>query len=127
MNRCTRKTAAMKNQVMPNPFSLVLTALTFILLFGFSDPSPRPHHAGRCTGSSFCTACSNCSRCQHCSGGGTCGVCAPPVRASRSTSTTTTAPAKQQLYSSQCQATTKKGARCKRAARSNGYCWQHGG
>ena len=29
--------------------------------------------------------------------------------------------------SSQCSATTKKGARCSRSARSNGYCWQHGG
>lgn len=27
----------------------------------------------------------------------------------------------------QCMATTKKGSRCKRSARSNGYCWQHGG
>lgn len=29
--------------------------------------------------------------------------------------------------SSQCSATTKKGTRCSRTARSNGYCWQHGG
>jgi Family of unknown function (DUF5763) len=27
----------------------------------------------------------------------------------------------------QCAAITKKGTRCKRTARSNGYCWQHGG
>lgn len=27
----------------------------------------------------------------------------------------------------QCKARTKKGTRCSRAARSNGYCWQHGG
>jgi TolA-binding protein len=26
-----------------------------------------------------------------------------------------------------CQAITKKGTLCKRKARSNGYCWQHGG
>jgi hypothetical protein len=26
-----------------------------------------------------------------------------------------------------CQAITKKGTRCKRKAKSNGYCWQHGG
>ncbi len=26
-----------------------------------------------------------------------------------------------------CQATTKKGTQCKRSARSNSYCWQHGG
>jgi Family of unknown function (DUF5763) len=30
-------------------------------------------------------------------------------------------------YSSQCMATTKKGTRCSRKSRSNGYCWQHGG
>jgi predicted RNase H-like nuclease (RuvC/YqgF family) len=29
--------------------------------------------------------------------------------------------------SSQCSATTKKGTRCSRSARSNGLCWQHGG
>lgn len=27
----------------------------------------------------------------------------------------------------QCKAITKKGSRCSRAAKSNGYCWQHGG
>lgn len=30
-------------------------------------------------------------------------------------------------YSGRCMATTKKGSQCKRSARSNGYCWQHGG
>ncbi len=29
--------------------------------------------------------------------------------------------------SSQCSASTKKGTRCSRTARSNGLCWQHGG
>ncbi len=33
---------------------------------------------------------------------------------------------KNQSYS-QCSATTKKGTRCSRSARSNGLCWQHGG
>lgn len=33
----------------------------------------------------------------------------------------------QYSYSGQCQAITKKGYRCSRRARSNGYCWQHGG
>jgi hypothetical protein len=27
----------------------------------------------------------------------------------------------------QCSATTKKGSRCSRGARSGGHCWQHGG
>ena len=26
-----------------------------------------------------------------------------------------------------CGATTKKGSQCSRSAKSNGYCWQHGG
>ena len=30
-------------------------------------------------------------------------------------------------YSGQCKATTKKGTKCSRTAKSNGYCWQHGG
>lgn len=29
--------------------------------------------------------------------------------------------------STQCTATTQKGSRCLRSARSNGLCWQHGG
>jgi hypothetical protein len=29
--------------------------------------------------------------------------------------------------SAQCTATTQKGSRCLRSARSNGLCWQHGG
>jgi hypothetical protein len=33
----------------------------------------------------------------------------------------------QSWYSSQCMATTRKGYRCSRKARSGGYCWQHGG
>ena len=28
---------------------------------------------------------------------------------------------------SRCQATTKKGTQCKRKAKTNSYCWQHGG
>lgn len=28
---------------------------------------------------------------------------------------------------SRCQGITKKGTQCKRKAKTNGYCWQHGG
>jgi len=56
-----------------------------------------------------------------------CSVCRPdtPVSPaadvpSRKDSTTT-----EQQASTQCTATTKAGARCKRAAGSNGRCWQH--
>jgi uncharacterized phage infection (PIP) family protein YhgE len=30
-------------------------------------------------------------------------------------------------YVGQCKGVTKKGTRCSRAGKSNGYCWQHGG
>lgn len=30
-------------------------------------------------------------------------------------------------YSGYCAAITKKGKQCSRKAKSNGYCWQHGG
>lgn len=30
-------------------------------------------------------------------------------------------------HAGRCQAVTKKGTQCKRAARNNNYCWQHGG
>lgn len=46
--------------------------------------------------------------------------------------TTTTSNRASSFYSSgsgggQCNAITRKGRRCSRSARSNGYCWQHGG
>lgn len=31
------------------------------------------------------------------------------------------------LQSGHCKAFTKKGSRCKRKAKGNGYCWQHAG
>ena len=34
-------------------------------------------------------------------------------------------PIKTTKQISRCQAITKKGTQCKRAAKSNGYCWQH--
>jgi hypothetical protein len=34
---------------------------------------------------------------------------------------------RQSASDGQCTATTKKGSRCKRSARSGGRCWQHGG
>lgn len=40
---------------------------------------------GRCTGSAYCTACKNCSRCKHCSNGGSCGVCQPSYRGTKTT------------------------------------------
>lgn len=45
------------------------------------------------------------------------------------TTRTTSTPTKRTNIASggRCRATTKSGSRCSRAARSNGYCWQHGG
>jgi len=83
----------------------------------------------RCTGSTYCTACSNCSACKWCfQNGGTCGVCSPK-KYSRKTldSISSSSLKKHDSNSGQCKAITKKGTRCSRAARSNGYCWQHGG
>lgn len=39
--------------------------------------------AGRCTGSSYCTACRSCNYCAHCNSGGTCGICAPSSKRQR--------------------------------------------
>jgi hypothetical protein len=36
-------------------------------------------------------------------------------------------PSSEAATSGQCKAITKKGTRCSRNARSQGYCWQHGG
>ena len=43
--------------------------------------------------------------------------------------TTTRTPVKStsKASSGMCRATTKSGSRCTRTAKSNGYCWQHGG
>ena len=40
--------------------------------------------------------------------------------------TESTYKSKSTIYSDgRCNATTKKGTRCKRKSKSNGYCWQH--
>jgi len=50
------------------------------------------------------------------------------VNSSKDDSSNLTTESKSKATSySQCSATTKKGVRCSRAARSNGLCWQHGG
>jgi hypothetical protein len=50
-----------------------IVAYFIILLFSSATNSA---FAGRCTGSSYCTACTTCSSCKYCnSGGGSCGVC----------------------------------------------------
>jgi hypothetical protein len=43
----------------------------------------------------------------------------------RSSSNTSSYSASQET--GRCQAITKKGSQCKRKAKANGYCWQHGG
>ena len=81
--------------------------------------------AGRCTGSAYCTACSNCSACKWCSAGGTCGVC--DTRFKKKKKTLYQQPVPSTSGHGKCNAVTKKGAQCSRNAKSNGYCWQHGG
>ncbi|SJZ90662.1 hypothetical protein SAMN04488132_1063 [Sediminibacterium ginsengisoli] len=78
---------------------------------------------GKCTGSDPCRACSNCSACKHCKSGGSCGVCNDRGK----TKSPSSPSIPQKKNSSQCQATTKKGSRCSRAAATgSSYCWQHG-
>lgn len=82
----------------------------------------------RCIGSSNCTACSNCSACKWCfQEGGTCGVCSSKKQTKKLSDSSSSSSKKQESHSGQCKAITKKGTRCSRAARSGGYCWQHGG
>ncbi len=62
-----------------------------------------------------------------------CSVCGPPTLSPSRASVTApgagaTGTARSASASSRCQATTKKGAQCKRsAAAGSRYCWQHGG
>jgi hypothetical protein len=64
---------------------------------------------------------------------GACSICKPPVPSRTTPSEPTpsevkpTKPPPSAPRSSQCAATTKKGARCSRnAAAGSAYCWQHG-
>ena len=77
-----------------------------------------------CYGYSPCNACKNCSACKHCSAGGTCGICAGKKETTPNSKSPTT---KDTPPSNQCKAITKKGSRCSRSTKSNGFCWQHGG
>lgn len=100
------------------PIALLLIAL---LCNCWQYVSAHENCHGKCTGKANCTACSNCSKCKYCNSGGTCGVCAGTTKEKKAT------PKPKEPESSQCKATTKKGTRCSRNARSGGYCWQHGG
>jgi hypothetical protein len=53
-----------------------------------------------------------------------------PQNTNEPTSVNTITPAstsKSPTSYGRCGATTKKGTQCSRSAKSNGYCWQHGG
>lgn len=83
----------------------------------------------RCIGSINCTACTTCNFCKYCIEGRTCGVCSVAKQNSTKSKKTNSSYPKplKDMYSSKCQALTKKGTRCSRISRSNGFCWQHGG
>lgn len=111
-------------------FKFTVTAT--VLLLGFSSFNIPPKavisvsdHVAKCYGSASCGACKTCNYCAHCNAGGTCGVCSSVNK----TVTRRVSSASTGSYSgsSQCQGTTKKGARCKRMVRGGGYCWQHAG
>lgn len=106
--------------------------LSFLSLFLFVEKGKVPpvnrKEVKTCYGYSPCFACKSCNYCKYCNNGGTCGICASGKEKKVSAK-----PAKSPSYkspssiSSQCRAKTKKGTRCSRSSRSNGYCWQHGG
>ena len=111
------------------PLYIIAACLLFFVSGTSPEKFPEPEYL-KCYGYNPCAACSSCNYCAHCKGGGgTCGVCKSGVKASAKKDTVQYVPkyAPKQSYSSQCRATTKKGTRCSRSARSNGYCWQHGG
>jgi len=107
-------------------FAALSLAFNIACLHGSNDNKPMSGtldtvEYARCYGTTPCKACTSCAYCQWCKDGGTCGMCA---QQKKSKSTTYKSPVKT---SGRCQAITKKGTRCSRSARSNGYCWQHGG
>ena len=87
----------------------------------------RPREVLKCYGYRPCSACTTCNYCVYCNSGGTCGICAWKKAKIDTIQTNSKSHTQQVPVSSQCRAITKKGTRCSRAARSNGYCWQHGG
>jgi hypothetical protein len=103
---------------------LTATCLSIAMLFGFIPKQNKTINentapvVATCYGNTPCNACSNCSKCKYCSNGGTCGQCAKKEQTYKSKT--------PEPVSTQCKAITKKGTRCKRAAGSGGYCWQHG-
>lgn len=104
--------------------NLLLVALIGLLLFR-APASPIVVHCmsgpPKCYGNTPCGACTSCNYCAHCNAGGTCGVCKPAKKKEKQDTVAKTP------VTLQCKAITKKGTRCSRNARNNGYCWQHGG
>jgi len=96
------------------------TCLSIAMLLGLSPKENNADYANAatCYGNTPCNACSNCSKCRYCSNGGTCGKCEKKEQTFKSKA--------PEPVATQCKAITKKGTRCKRAAGSGGYCWQHG-
>ena len=104
--------------------------ISLLLLVSGTHPSkPAEPVYLKCYGYSPCAACTSCNYCAYCNSGGSCGVCrsAKQTLVKKDTAKTKPIYTPKQSYSSQCRAITKKGTRCSRNARSNGYCWQHGG
>jgi hypothetical protein len=116
---------------------IFLAPILSLLLF--SDSVKEKNESDKifltCYGNNPCKACKSCGYCKYCTSGGTCGVCAPlkkKIESQKSHNPTTESqkpktPTQDPSIPSQCKAITKKGTRCSRTARSNGYCWQHGG
>jgi hypothetical protein len=106
----------------------LFTVLTMFVSGKQVDLNNSRREALKCYGYKPCSACTTCNYCQYCNSGGTCGVCAHVKKAKGASINPQSKPqAGQRDVSTQCRAITKKGTRCTRTARSNGYCWQHGG
>lgn len=120
---------------------LKIMNLIYTLLFSLIFLIPNSYNTKRssnktnrsvltCYGNTPCVACKSCNYCKWCTSGGTCGICnavkAIQQKGSPLKNKRTTLPLRA-TASEQCTAVTKAGTRCKRSARTNGLCWQHGG
>ena len=105
------------------PFAALTLAFGAACLHSSNDQKPAYTKTGiaTCYGNTPCNACTSCNYCKWCNAGGTCGICASQKK---SKPKTYKSPAKTL---GRCKALTKKGTQCSRSARSQGYCWQHGG
>lgn len=117
---------------MKRKLTLIVSLLLVFVTSGFSQSgsvlvclgsSSYAYHKGYCQGLKKCRASVETISLKEAEkmGRTPCGYCYGKSAVNSSSSSSSPG------YAGECRAITKKGTRCKRAARSNGYCWQHGG